>query len=46
MALKIKIKYFYKNLEKLNKQAKSEDVAARMAALVKEAGEIEKRLFG
>ena len=31
---------------KYQKQAKSEDVAARMAALVKEAGEIEKRLFG
>lgn len=31
---------------KYQKQAKSEDVAARMAALVKEAEEIEKRLFG
>ena len=31
---------------KYQKQAKSEDVAARMAALVKEAGEIEKKLFG
>jgi len=31
---------------KYQKQAKSEDIEARMAALVKEAGEIEKRLFG
>lgn len=31
---------------KYQKQAKSEDVAARMVALVKEAGEIERRLFG
>ena len=31
---------------KYQKQAKSEDVAAKMARLVKEAGEIEARLFG
>jgi type I restriction enzyme M protein len=31
---------------KYQKQAKSEDVAARMAALIKEAEEIEKKLFG
>lgn len=31
---------------KYQKQAASEDIAARMAALVKEAGEIEKKLFG
>ena len=31
---------------KYQKQTASEDIAARMAALVKEAGEIEKKLFG
>ena len=31
---------------KYQKQAKSEDVAAKMAELMKEAGEIEKKLFG